>query len=155
VDNIFGAVTIWRRLYQDREGDYHFLLDEYLEWEAYQAATPSLGEAAVSLAAVTSFREAAAILEKVTASAIAKVRELLINGELSQWCGRQVARGSLMQKPPVAVRARTRKQRDQGEWLQAGVPAPTESEQTRQRRGHLLTLMHCATIPIEEKKPHG
>jgi hypothetical protein len=63
----FGAVTISRRLYQDDENGYHFLLDEHLGWEAYQAATPSVGEAAVSLAAVTSFREAAAILEKVTA----------------------------------------------------------------------------------------
>ena len=62
----FGAVTVSRRLYQDGEGDYHFLLDEYLEWEGNQAATPSVGEAAVSLAAVTSFREAASILEKVT-----------------------------------------------------------------------------------------
>jgi hypothetical protein len=62
----FGAVTVSRRLYQDGEGDYHFLLDEYLGWEGYQAATPSVGEAAVSLAAVTSFREAAGILEKVT-----------------------------------------------------------------------------------------
>jgi len=66
----FGAVTISRRLYQDSENGYHFLLDEYLEWEAYQAATPSVGEAAVSLAAVTSFREAAAILEKVTAGVL-------------------------------------------------------------------------------------
>lgn len=66
----FGAVTASRRLYQDSEGDYHFLLDEYLGWEAYQAATPSVGEAAVSLAAVTSFREAAAILEKVTAGVL-------------------------------------------------------------------------------------
>jgi hypothetical protein len=62
----FGAVTISRRLYQDSEGDYHFLLDEYVEWEAYQAATPSLGEAAVSLAAVTSFREVAAVLSSTT-----------------------------------------------------------------------------------------
>jgi hypothetical protein len=66
----FGAVTISRRLYQDGEGNYHFLLDEYLAWEAYQAATPWLGEAAVSLAAVTSFREVAATLEKVTAGVL-------------------------------------------------------------------------------------
>ena len=66
----FGAVTISRRLYRDNKGDYHFLLDEYLGWEAYQAATPSLGEVAVSLAAVTSFREAAATLEKVTAGVL-------------------------------------------------------------------------------------
>ena len=57
------------------------------------------------------------------ASAMAKVRELLTNGELSQWCGRQAARGNSMPKPPVAIRATTRKKRDQGKWLQAGVPA--------------------------------
>ena len=66
----FGAVTISRRLYRDSKGDYHFLLDEYLGWAACRAATPSLQEAAVSLAAVTSFREAAAILEKVTAGVL-------------------------------------------------------------------------------------
>lgn len=66
----FGPVTVSRRLYQDSEGDYHFLLDEYLGWEVYQAATPSVGEAAVSLAAATSFREAAGILEKVTAGVL-------------------------------------------------------------------------------------
>lgn len=66
----FGAVTIWRRLYQDAEGGYHLLLDKYLGWEAYQAATPSLQESAVSLAAVTSFREAASIPEKVTAGVV-------------------------------------------------------------------------------------
>lgn len=69
----FGAVTISRRLYQDGENGYHFLLDEHLGWEAYQVATPSVGEAAVSLAAVTSFREAAAILEKVTAGILSSM----------------------------------------------------------------------------------
>ena len=68
----FGPVTISRRLYQDSEGSYHFLLDEYLEWEGYQAATPSVGRAAVSLAAVTSFREAADILEDVTAGVLSR-----------------------------------------------------------------------------------
>ena len=57
------------------------------------------------------------------ASAMAKVRELLTNGELSQWCSRQAARGNSMQKPSVAVRPTTRKKRDQGEWLQVRVPA--------------------------------
>jgi hypothetical protein len=66
----FGSVTISRRLYQDGAGDYCFLLDEHLEWEAYQVATPSVGEAAVSLAAAISFRETAAILEKVTAGVL-------------------------------------------------------------------------------------
>ena len=68
----FGAVTISRRLYQDGEGNYHFLLDEYLEWDGYQAATPSVGRAAVRLAAVTSFREAADILEDVTAGVLSR-----------------------------------------------------------------------------------
>ena len=56
------------------------------------------------------------------ASAMAKVRELLTNGELNQWCGRQAVRESPVQKPSVAVRTTTRKKRDQGDWLQATVP---------------------------------
>jgi len=56
------------------------------------------------------------------ASAMAKVRELLTNGELNQWCSRQIARGTSLQKPPVALRTPTRRKRDPGEWLQAAVP---------------------------------
>jgi len=66
----FGPVTISRRLYQDAEGEYHFFLDEHLGWEAYQAATPSLQEAALRLTAATSFREAAKTLEEVTAGVL-------------------------------------------------------------------------------------
>jgi hypothetical protein len=46
----FESVTISRRLYQDSENGYHFLLDEYLGWKACQAVTPSVGEVAISLA---------------------------------------------------------------------------------------------------------
>ena len=53
---------------------------------------------------------------------MAKVRELLTNGELNQWCGRRAARSS-GQYSSVAVRATARKKRSQGEWPQAGVPA--------------------------------
>lgn len=38
----FGEVRIQRRLYQDRLGKYHFLLDEYLGLNANQAATPEM-----------------------------------------------------------------------------------------------------------------
>ena len=71
---------------------------------------------------------------------MARVRELLTNGELSQWCGRQAARGNSMQKPPVAVRATTRKKRDQREWLQAGVPALRRActVDRDNRRGYLV-----------------
>ena len=56
------------------------------------------------------------------AVAMAKVRELLANGELNQWCGRRTAPNSVGE-PPVAVRATAREKRNQGEWLQAGVPS--------------------------------
>jgi hypothetical protein len=38
----FGDITFNRRLYMDGEGDYHFLLDEYMNWKSGQAATYSL-----------------------------------------------------------------------------------------------------------------
>jgi len=57
------------------------------------------------------------------ARAMAKVRELLINGELNRWCGRGAALGGSVQIPATAIRPRTRRKKDQGEWLQAGVPA--------------------------------
>lgn len=49
----FGDITFSRRLYQDRHGEYHFLLDEYMNWGSYQAATPSLTEALLDSATGT------------------------------------------------------------------------------------------------------
>lgn len=66
----FGPVTVSRRLYRDGEGRFHFLLDEHLGWESHRAATPSLQEAALHLTAMTSFREAAQALEKMTAGVL-------------------------------------------------------------------------------------
>ena len=37
----FGEIPVWRRLYKDEEGSYHFLLDEYLNWITYRRATSS------------------------------------------------------------------------------------------------------------------
>ncbi len=56
-----------RRLYRDGGGRYHFLLDEYLGWEPRQIATPSLQEAMVAVAARSSFRETAGVVEHLTA----------------------------------------------------------------------------------------
>ena len=61
-----GEIKVSRRLYRDERGDYHFLLDEYLGWEKYQIATPSVQEAVVSLGAAVSYREGVRIIEKLT-----------------------------------------------------------------------------------------
>lgn len=66
----FGDITVRRRLYRDERGDYHFLLDEYLGWSPAQAATPSLQESVVALAARTQFREVSKTLEKLTAGVL-------------------------------------------------------------------------------------
>lgn len=66
----FGEVTVRRRLYRDGGGRYHFLLDEYLGWEPRQIATPSLQEAMVAVAARSSFREAAMVVEHLTAGVV-------------------------------------------------------------------------------------
>jgi hypothetical protein len=57
------------------------------------------------------------------ASAMAKVRELLTNGELKQWCGRQAACRSPGKKPAFANRPAKKHERAQEDWLQARVPA--------------------------------
>ena len=59
----FGEVRIWRRLYQDQRGVYHFLLDEYLGLKAYQAATPEMQAMSTILSGEISFRKAADFLE--------------------------------------------------------------------------------------------
>jgi len=53
----FGEVTVKRRLYHDRHGKYHFLLDEHLNWRPNQLATPSLTSAIIDSATKLSFRK--------------------------------------------------------------------------------------------------
>ncbi len=66
----FGEVTIARRLYRDREGEHHFLLDEHLGLESRVVATPEVQEAVVRLAAAVGFAQAAALLAQVTAGVL-------------------------------------------------------------------------------------
>ena len=60
----FGEVHIRRRLYRDTRGGYHFLLDEYLGLNAYQAATPEMQALCTILCGEISFRKGADFLEQ-------------------------------------------------------------------------------------------
>lgn len=66
----FGDLTVRRRLYQDDEGNYHFLLDEYLNWQPYQQASPSLTEALVDSATNSTFRTVSREVEKYSAGVL-------------------------------------------------------------------------------------
>ena len=66
----FGDITISRRLYQDEQGGYHYLLDEYLGWPPHQLATPRLQEDLVELASQIPFRQVSRTLEKFTAGVL-------------------------------------------------------------------------------------
>jgi len=66
----FGEMRIKRRLYQDTQGNYHFLLDEYLGLMPYQLATPDLQECIVELCAQGTFRSANQTLENLTAGVL-------------------------------------------------------------------------------------
>ncbi len=66
----FGEVNVRRRLYQDRDGKYHFLLDEHFNWRPNQLATPSLTSDLVDSAVKMSFRDACVEAEKYTAGVI-------------------------------------------------------------------------------------
>ena len=90
----FGEVTISRRLYRDEEENYHFLLDEHLDWLPAQVATPSLQECVVTLAAQVSFQEVSNTVEKLTAGALSattihrllqKTAQAAIEKEKEEW----------------------------------------------------------------------
>lgn len=65
----FGEITIQRRLYKNN-GEYCFLLDDYMKWRPNQSATPSLTEALVDSATKLSFRKVSKEVEKYTAGVI-------------------------------------------------------------------------------------
>jgi hypothetical protein len=90
----FGDITFSRRLYQDRQGEYHFLLDEYLNWRPHQAATPSLTEALLDSATGNTFRKVSREVEKYTAGVLSastvhgllqRVTQDVIDKERDDW----------------------------------------------------------------------
>ena len=62
----FREMSIERRLYRDRQGEAHFLLDEYLQLLPQQVATPEVEENVVGLAADVSFEQAAEHMQRMT-----------------------------------------------------------------------------------------
>ncbi|HGE69964.1 TPA: ISLre2 family transposase, partial [Candidatus Poribacteria bacterium] len=38
----FGEITIKRRLYKNNNGEYRFLLDDYMNWRPNQSTTPKM-----------------------------------------------------------------------------------------------------------------
>jgi hypothetical protein len=66
----FGEITIQRRLYRNSNGEYCFLLDDYMNWRPNQSATLSLTSALVDSATELSFRKVSAEVEKYTAGVI-------------------------------------------------------------------------------------
>ena len=68
----FGDTTFARRLYIDSEGEYHFLLDEYMGWKPNQAATVSLTESLVKLSTEVPFRKVSETMENLLAGVLSK-----------------------------------------------------------------------------------
>jgi len=67
----FGDVTISRRLYKNKK-KYRFPLDEHLNWQSYQRATPSLKTALVELSTERPFRRVSGTMEKLLAGVLTK-----------------------------------------------------------------------------------
>lgn len=66
----FGEVTIERRLYLDRQGDYRFLLDEAIGLKPRKRQSPSVAALAATLAAHVPFRVAADLLSVMLPSSV-------------------------------------------------------------------------------------
>jgi hypothetical protein len=80
----FGDVTFNRRLYMDSEGEYHFLLDEYMDWKPNQAATVSLTEALVRLSTEVPFRKVSETMENLLAGVLSKSAVHQMLGRISE-----------------------------------------------------------------------
>jgi len=62
-----GPIRITRRQYRDRDGKYHYLLDELLGMKKYRHTTTAVQEMALELAGTMTFRKSAEMLRKTTA----------------------------------------------------------------------------------------
>jgi hypothetical protein len=65
----FGPLTIERRLYRDKQGEYHFLLDEALGLESRQSCTPSLEHLSNLISSYVPFRVASHIISRFISEA--------------------------------------------------------------------------------------
>ena len=63
---MLGSVRIKRRYYRDRDGAYHYLLDELLGMEKHRHTTHYVHKLALDMAGMMSFRRSAEILAKTT-----------------------------------------------------------------------------------------
>jgi len=90
----FGSFKVRRRLYKDKEGNSHLLLDEYLNWPAYQKATPSFIEPLMELASQVPFRQVVETIKKLVAGVVSRstIHEILqeiagnvTEAEKAQW----------------------------------------------------------------------
>lgn len=61
-----GTIRVNRRQYRDREGNYHYLLDELLGMSKYSHITVKVQETALDLAGNMTFRRSAKIMSKTT-----------------------------------------------------------------------------------------
>ena len=66
----FGEVVVRRRIYRDEDGQSRIALDEYLEWESHQQASPALTESIVSLSVHMPFGKAASTVSALTAGVL-------------------------------------------------------------------------------------
>jgi hypothetical protein len=90
----FGDVTVNRRLYMDSKGEYHFLLDEYMDWKPNQAATVSLTSALVRLSTEIPFRKVSETMRELLAGVLSssnihrllqRVSEAAMEGEKAEY----------------------------------------------------------------------
>ena len=85
----FGDVTFNRRLYMDSKGEYHFLLDEYMDWKPKQLATPSLTASLVRLSTEVPFRKVADTMADLLAGVLSRATIHRLLGRISEEASRR------------------------------------------------------------------
>jgi len=79
-----GEIRIRRRLYRDEKGEYHFLLDEYLNLPPRQEASPDLHAEIATLTTYVTFEEACEIVKGLTAGVLSKATLHRLLGRTAQ-----------------------------------------------------------------------
>lgn len=65
IKTLIGPIEIRRRYYSDPQGNYHFLLDEYLNLPSNDRQSPGLKEAAIKMVKDESYRDSAQKIEEL------------------------------------------------------------------------------------------
>lgn len=170
-DTFLGPIWIKRRYYRDKEGRYHYLLDEILGLDKNHHITIKVKDIALELASDMTFRRSAEVLQKTTAvnlshqtiwnlmqrvadpyieKADKEIKHFMETGEIAEGEGRKITR--LMVEADGVMLSLQRERKRKAE-LKGGIAYEGWKQVGKKRysRYHLNRELCCALGSDKEK----